>query len=144
MNPARPRSVLGLTLAGFTLVALPLIWAVYRGANHVEQLALESEGLVVHAVQVTRESEQLVELLTDMERNARQYEILAEAPLLDLYREKHAAFVAALDTLEARIADLQAEVARTPRAKASDESGQEKNSEAEKPTLLNEQIEAGT
>ena len=100
MNPARPRSVLGLTLAGFTLVALPLIWAVYRGANHVEQLALQSETLVVHAVQVTRESEQLVELLTDMERNARQYEVLAEAPLVDLYGEKHAGFVAALGTLE--------------------------------------------
>jgi len=100
MNPARPRSVLGLTLAGFTLVALPLIWAVYQGANHVEQLALQSETLVVYAVQVTRESEQLVELLTDMERNARQYEILAEAPLLDLYEEKHDGFVSALGTLE--------------------------------------------
>ena len=99
MNPARPRSVLGLTLAGFTLVALPLIWAVYRGANHVEQLALQSETLVVHAVQVTRESKQLVELLTDMERNARQYEVLAEAPLRELYEEKHAGFVAALGTL---------------------------------------------
>ncbi len=100
MNLARPRSVLGLTLAGFTLVALPLIWAVYRGANHVEQLALQSEALVVHAVQVTRESEQLVELLTDMERHARQYEILAEAPLLKLYEEKHASFIATLSTLE--------------------------------------------
>jgi two-component system sensor histidine kinase GlrK len=100
MNLARPRSVLGLTLAGFTLVALPLIWAVYRGANHVEQLALQSETLVLHAVQVTRESEQLVELLTDMERNARQYEILAEAPLLQLYEEKHTGFMATLATLE--------------------------------------------
>lgn len=100
MNLARPRSVLGLTLAGFAMVALPLIWAVYRGANHVEQLALHSETLVLHAVQVTREGEQLVELLTDMERNARQYEILAETPLLELYQEKNDAFLAALGTLE--------------------------------------------
>lgn len=100
MNLARPRSVLGLTLAGFAMVALPLIWAVYRGANHVEQLALHSETLVLHAVQVTREGEQLVELLTDMERNARQYEILAETPLLELYQEKNDAFLAALATLE--------------------------------------------
>lgn len=100
MNPARPKSVLGLILAGFTLVALPLIWSVYRGANDVEQLALQSETLVLHAVQVTRESEQLVELLTDMERYARQYEILAESPLLELYEEKNNGFLAALSTLE--------------------------------------------
>jgi two-component system sensor histidine kinase GlrK len=100
MHLARPKSVLGLILAGFTLVALPLIWGVYRGANHVEQLALHSETLVLHAVQVTRESEQLVELLTDMERYARQYEVLAETPLLQLYEEKNNGFLAALGTLE--------------------------------------------
>jgi two-component system sensor histidine kinase GlrK len=92
--------VLGLILAGFTLVALPLILAVYRGTNLVEQLALQSESLVLHAVQLTRESEQLAELLTDMERYARQYEILAEAPLLELYEEKNNAFLGALGTLE--------------------------------------------
>jgi len=100
MNLARPKSVLGLILAGFTLVALPLMWAVYRGANHVEQLAMQSESLVLHAVQVTRESKQLVELLRDMERYARQYEILAETPLLELYQEKNNGFLAALATLE--------------------------------------------
>lgn len=99
MHLARPKSVLGLILAGFTLVSLPLIWGVYRGANHVEQLALHSETLVLHAVQVTRESEQLVELLTDMERYARQYEVLAETPLLQLYEEKNNGFLAALSTL---------------------------------------------
>jgi len=100
MHLARPKSVLGLILAGFTLVSLPLIWGVYRAANHVEQLALHSETLVLHAVQVTRESEQLVELLTDMERYARQYEVLAETPLLQLYAEKNNGFLAALSTLE--------------------------------------------
>jgi two-component system, NtrC family, sensor histidine kinase GlrK len=100
MNLPRPKSVLGLILAGFTLVALPLILAVYRGTNLVEQLALQSESLVLHAVQLTRESEQLAELLTDMERYARQYEILAEAPLLELYEEKNNAFLGALGTLE--------------------------------------------
>ena len=100
MHLARPKSVLGLILAGFTLVSLPLIWGVYRGANHVEQLALQSETLVLYAVQVTRESEQLVELLTDMERHARQYQILAETPLLQLYEEKNNSFLGALGTLK--------------------------------------------
>ncbi len=100
MKLPRPRSLLGLILAGFTLVALPLIWAVYRGANHVEELAVQSEALVLHAVQVTRESKQLVDLLTDMERYARQYEVLAETPLLQLYEEKDNGFLAALNTLE--------------------------------------------
>lgn len=100
MSFARPKSVLGLLLAGFTLVALPLILAVYRGANHVERLALQSETLVLHAVQLTRESEHLAELLTDMERYARQYEVLAEAPLLQLYEERHNAFLAVLGTLQ--------------------------------------------
>lgn len=98
---ARPRSVLGLVLVGFTLVALPLTWAVYRGAGYVEQLALQSEGLVLHAVQVTRESKQLLDQLTAMERNARQYEILGEASLAQLYEDKHARFKGALASLRA-------------------------------------------
>ena len=101
MSVTRPKSVLGLILIGFTLVALPLIWAVYRGAGYVEQLALQSEGLVLHAVQVTRESKQLIEQLTAMERHARQYEVLGEAPLVQLFEEKHARFTGALATLRA-------------------------------------------
>jgi len=93
--------MLGLILAGFALVVLPLMWAVYRGSAYVDQLAAQSESLVLHAVQVTRESKQLAEHITAMERNARQYAVLGEADLLALYEEAHTRFASALTALAA-------------------------------------------
>ena len=49
-----PRSFLGLLLAGFTLVALPLIGALAYSAWHTERLAEQSRNAVYSASQAAR------------------------------------------------------------------------------------------
>lgn len=95
-----PRSILGLVLIGFLLVTLPLFVSVAGGVYYVDELVLRSERLVTQGIQVTRTSELLVELIRDMERNARQYQVLAEPALLELYQEKHDLFAARVNLLE--------------------------------------------
>lgn len=80
-----PRSFLKLLVIGFTLVALPLIFALVNTAVSVDKLASQSEQTVYQAVQATQSSRRLAELLTSMERTARQMVILGDRSLLDAY-----------------------------------------------------------
>src|SRR6267142_209780 len=57
-----PRSFLGLLLAGFTLVALPLVGALAYSAWNTERLAGQSRSAVFNASQAARASRALVEL----------------------------------------------------------------------------------
>ena len=80
-----PRSFLKLLVIGFTLVALPLILALVNSAVSVDQLASRSQQAVYQAVQATQSSRRVAELLTTMERAARQMVILGDRSLLDAY-----------------------------------------------------------
>ena len=51
---AYPRSFLGLLLAGFTLVALPLVGALAYSAWNTERLAEQSRNAVFSASQAAR------------------------------------------------------------------------------------------
>jgi two-component system sensor histidine kinase GlrK len=80
-----PRSFLKLLVIGFTLVALPLILALINTAVSVDQLASRSQQTVYQAVQATQSTRRLAELITTMERAARQMVILGDRSLLDSY-----------------------------------------------------------
>jgi two-component system sensor histidine kinase GlrK len=80
-----PRSFLKLLLIGFTLVALPLIFALINNAVSVDQLANRSQRTVYQAVQATQSSRRVAELLNAMERTARQIVILGDHTLLETY-----------------------------------------------------------
>lgn len=95
----RPRSVTGLLLAGFALVALPLVAATIYSVAHVDQLADQSERLVLRGVQTARASKKLDTIITDMERNARQYQILDKAVFIERFVQHKAAFDDTLNTL---------------------------------------------
>ncbi len=101
MRIARPKSVLGLILVGFALVALPLIVGILRAANYVESLTARNEQLVLQGLHVGRTTEELTEQITDLERNARQYQALGDTDLLSLYEERHTRFLLSLRTLDA-------------------------------------------
>ncbi|CAK0749239.1 two-component system, NtrC family, sensor histidine kinase GlrK [Gammaproteobacteria bacterium] len=87
-----PRSLLQLTLFGFGLVALPPIGGLVYTAVHLQRLSAQSQEAVFRAVTATRASSALVEKVTDMERVVRQYQVVGELPLLDLYRRTYADF----------------------------------------------------
>ncbi|UCC56989.1 MAG: HAMP domain-containing protein [Gammaproteobacteria bacterium] len=97
----RPKSVLHLILIGFSLVALPLIVALAIATVSVDRMVSQSQQTLLQSVLVTQGSQMLVETITAMERNARQYQVLGDEVLLEVYQENHDKFIDTLRTLEA-------------------------------------------
>lgn len=67
---AYPRSFLGLCLASFVLVAVPLVAALAYSAWHSERLADRSRSAVFNASQAARASRTLVNRISSLERLA--------------------------------------------------------------------------
>jgi two-component system, NtrC family, sensor histidine kinase GlrK len=89
-----PRSFLALLLIGFSIVALPLLFALLSNALAFERLAGLSEQAVHSAVKVTQSSRSLAAVITSLERSARQYAVAGEATFLEAYRANRASFQA--------------------------------------------------
>jgi two-component system sensor histidine kinase GlrK len=100
MRLSYPRSFLSLLIIGFTIVAAPLVFALFSNAVAFERLAVISEEAVHSAVKVTQASRALTGNIAALERSARQYALAGEAPFLDAYRSNRAAFQATLRSLD--------------------------------------------
>ena len=87
-----PRSFLGLLLAGFTLVALPLVGALAYSAWNTEHLASQSRSAVFNASQAARSSRALVERIGSIERLAQQVALLEDPELVQTYARVHRSF----------------------------------------------------
>lgn len=85
MRVPRPKSLSGLMLIGFTIVAAPLLVAIVNAALQMNRLSNRSEQLVIHGMQGTRNDQLLIEDIGVMERTARLYQILGNAGLADTY-----------------------------------------------------------
>ncbi len=88
----RPRSITGLLLASFGLVALPLIVAVIFSVIYVNRLSQQSERFILQGVEVTRYSKRLNSALIAMERSALQYRILRSDALAQRFAKQAADF----------------------------------------------------
>ncbi len=110
MKFRRPRSLNGLILVGFGLVALPLLVAVIWTLLSLDRLAAQSEQLVFTGVAAAENNRLLVEQLGSLERVARQYQVLRNADSLLLLQQD-------LDRLEARL-DIMAQLTETANSKA--------------------------
>ena len=99
MRLTYPRSFLSLLLIGFTIVAAPLLFALFSNALAFERLAGLSEQAVHSAVKVTQASRSLVSILASLERSARQYAVAGESTYLETYRAHRAALQANLGQL---------------------------------------------
>ena len=93
MKLNRPRTLLGLILLGLALFTLPLLLAVAKAALEFGELTRESEAVVNESLTATLENQRIAALLSDMERNARQFLVLQDADLLALYVEGHDALM---------------------------------------------------
>src|SRR5271167_2419766 len=85
MRLPRPKSLSGLMLIGFTIVAAPLLFAIVNAAVQMNRLSAQSERLVVHGMQGTRNNQRMFEEIGALERTARLYQIIANAELLEVY-----------------------------------------------------------
>src|SRR5688572_14405365 len=92
MRLSYPRSFLSLLLIGFTIVAAPLIFALFSNAIAFERLANISERGVHSAVKVTQASRSLVSTIMSLERSARQYAIAGEPAFFESYRNHRNTF----------------------------------------------------
>jgi two-component system sensor histidine kinase GlrK len=101
MRLTYPRSFLSLLLIGFTIVAAPLLFALFSNAIAFERLADLSEQAVHSAVKVTQASRSLVTTITSLERSARQYAVAGDPSFLESYETHRAALLANVRQLEA-------------------------------------------
>jgi two-component system, NtrC family, sensor histidine kinase GlrK len=87
MSLPRPRSLNGLILVGFGLVALPLLLAVVWALVSLDRLAEQSEQLVVSGVTAAENNRALAQQVASFERLARQYLVLRTEDSLSLTRQ---------------------------------------------------------
>jgi len=96
----RPKSILRLILLGFFLVALPLIIGLVYATISVDRLVNQSQQNLLQGIFVTQSSQALIEAVTAMERNARQYQVVGDKVLFNVYAENHTRFVETADALD--------------------------------------------
>jgi len=94
-----PRSFLGLLLAGFTLVMVPLVGALAYSAWNTERLAGQSRSAVFNASQAARASRSLVERIGTIERLAQQAAVLDDPELMQGYARVHRSFRSLADEI---------------------------------------------
>ena len=100
MKSFYPRSFPVLILVGFLLAISPLILALVQNAVSVRNIAAMSEGALYEAVLAAQNSRLLIEQLTHLERNVRQYAILGESNALDAFEAAHADFLETLSRMQ--------------------------------------------
>ena len=103
MRLTYPRSFLALLLIGFSIVAAPLLFALFSNAIAFERLAALSEQAVHSAVRVTQSSRALLSAITALERTARQYAVAGEPTYLEAYRanrERYLSMTRELDGMQ--------------------------------------------
>ncbi len=81
-----------LILLGFMVVSLPLFAGLVISSVQVGRLARHSQDAVYRVVQATQGGRILVEQVSAMERNARQYLVLADPSRLKAYAATHRQF----------------------------------------------------
>ena len=109
MKIKRPRTLLGLVLLGLALVTLPLLVAIGNAVLKLGQLAEQSEAVVSESAVATLENQKVASMLTDMERNARQFLVLRNGDLLNLYNDDQLEFERSLEALHALPRDVTTE-----------------------------------
>ncbi|MCC5883789.1 MAG: HAMP domain-containing histidine kinase [Halomonas sp.] len=88
----RPRSLLQLVLLAFLVVMLPLGVLMYQAGQALSELSHLADMSARQAVEESRRSRVLSNLAVEMERSARQYAVLEQESLLELYAERHSEF----------------------------------------------------
>lgn len=101
MKFPRPRSLNGLILVGFGLVALPLLVAVIWALFNLDRLAEQSEQLVVSGASAAANNRLLAQQAGSLERVSRQYLVLRNKDSLTLLQQDLDSIEATLDNMAA-------------------------------------------
>ncbi|MGM8931791.1 sensor histidine kinase [Salinicola halophyticus] len=96
----RPRSLLQLVLLAFVVVMLPIAVLMFQAGQALSQLSTLADQSARQAVEETRRARMLSSLALQMERSARQYAVIEEEGLRDIYDQKVKQFGALLQQHE--------------------------------------------
>ncbi len=88
----RPRSLLQLVLLAFLMVMLPLAVLMFQAGQALSELSRLADQSARQAVDETRRARTLGALALEMERSARQYAVVEEESLLDIFDERLAEY----------------------------------------------------
>ncbi len=88
----RPRSLLQLVLIAFLVVMLPLGVLMFQAGQALTELTRLADVSARQAVEETRRARTLGALALEMERSARQYAVLEQESLLEIYAERLAEY----------------------------------------------------
>ena len=121
MKFPRPRSLNGLLLVGFGLIALPLLVAVIWALVNLDRVAEQSERLVSTGVTAAENNRRLEEQLGTLERVARQYQVLRNPESVRIMRDDLDAVLGLLEEMaplaeDANAADLAGSIGRGARS----------------------------
>ncbi len=108
MHFPRPRSLNGLILVGFGLVALPLLIAVIWALVNLDRVAEQSEQLVFSGVAAAENNRRINEQLNSLERVARQYQILKNPDSLQLMIQDMQTFDALIESMAPLVIEIDA------------------------------------
>ena len=81
MRLPRPKSLSGLMLIGFTIVAAPLLFAIVNAAVQMNRLSIRSQQLVAHGMQGTRSNQRMFEEIEALALGSRWVAARTDSPL---------------------------------------------------------------
>ncbi len=96
-----PRAVWQIVVVSMAAVLTPLTLLLFHTTEVMEQLARQNRMVNEEAIQITESTRNLVSGLIDMERIARQYRIIGDPALLELFRTRLETFEPALKNVGA-------------------------------------------
>ena len=109
MKLRRPRSLNGLILVGFGLVALPLLLAVIWALVNLDRVAVQSQDLVFTGVATADNNRLLHEHLSALERVALQYQVMRNPDGLPIMGDDVTKLVKQLDDMAPLVAEAGAD-----------------------------------
>lgn len=115
----RLRTLRGMAMAALALLTLPLVGAVGYASVTLDQLARGGQVIVEHGVRATQISQQVFNLLGQLERHAREYNASGDGALFDAYERTRIELVLTLAELTALPQDSDTRTARAALARQS-------------------------
>ena len=108
MNPIRFRSLSQIFILGVVLICVPLLAGTVLTFIYIKHLSDDNRDLVVRSLEIGRETEKLVNHIEELNRTARQYMVVNNKELFDLYAQRHDRLVETLEWLEVLVDQKEA------------------------------------
>lgn len=100
MSSVRFRSLSQIFTLAVVLISVPLVAGTVLAFFYIERLSSDSRELVVRSLEIGRESEKLIAHIEELSRTARQYLVVRDQEVYNLYSQKHVRLIDTVEWLE--------------------------------------------